>query len=267
MGFVPKNNKKVKSLIISDSFPQISRVKKEKNQKKSPMSCVHDTEVLLFYNLNRNTFVFIFTASKVYFALAAGTILWKYNKNTYIIRTPFSRRHHRRNSKNLFFIYSQSVDKHNTQQSYIYTATTTAAAMVAAARRGGTARGVWGGERAGQGWTNTSGEDDVSGARGEAMNIHICFSPLHSRSVCSGPPRLLLYTFFATASEFSRRSIIVITIIICLHQPVKLAKNYSISTTTVDSFVKNVRICLNIIQSLKAYRRNTHAHTHTHTRA
>jgi len=37
------------------------------------------------------------------------------------MRTQFSRRHHRRNSKNLFFIYSQSVDKHNTQQSYIYT--------------------------------------------------------------------------------------------------------------------------------------------------
>jgi len=75
------------------------------------------------------------------------------------------------------------------------------------------------------------------------------------------PPRLLLYTFFATASEFFRRSIIVITIIICLHQPVKLAKNYSsISTAAVDSFVKNVRICLNIIQSLKAY-------CNTHTRA
>lgn len=90
------------------------------------------------------------------------------------------------------------------------------------------------------------------------------------------PPRLLLYTFFATASEFSRRSIIVITIIICLHQPVKLAKNYSISTATVDSFVKNVRICLNIIQSLKAYcNTHTRAHvryigayirTHVHTR-
>jgi len=81
------------------------------------------------------------------------------------------------------------------------------------------------------------------------------------------PPRLLLYTFFATASEFSRRSIIVITIIICLHQPVKLAKNYSsISTAAVDSFVKNVRICLNIIQSLKAYC-NAHTHTHTHARA
>lgn len=98
----------------------------------------------------------------------AGTILWKYNKNTYIIRTPFSRRHHRRNSKNLFFIYSQSVDKHNTQQSYVYTH---------CCYMGG------GGNR------GSVGLDEVA-AGGWAMNIHICFSLLlllHSRFVCSGP--------------------------------------------------------------------------------
>jgi len=95
----------------------------------------------------------------------AGTILWKYNKNTYIIRTPFSRRHHHRNSKNLFFIYSQSVDKHNTQQSYIYTHYY---------------MGSGGGNR------GSVGLEEVAGKR--AMNIHICFSLLvHSRFVCSGP--------------------------------------------------------------------------------
>jgi hypothetical protein len=118
----------------------------------------------------------------------------------------------------------------------------------------------------------------AGGQRGSAGNEYTyMFSPLHavglfvqrtpSHPQAPPPHILLLYTFFATASEFSRcsssssssnssRSIIVITIIICLHQPVKLAKNYSISTATVDSFVKNVRICLNIIQSLKAYRRS-----------